>query len=285
MSDKPKFDPSQPFDPIEKPRFDPGAPFDEVTEPKMGWGEYLGRGATGALPVVGMASGAALGSAAAGPIGAVPAGAAGYAGGKEAEGILNHYLFNDEIPDTNPLRQAARVASNAGEGALYEMGGQGLAAGTKALAKPVIDTVGGALKTGAESLAENAPEMVGNAIRKGGQTFKLPFLTEKASGAIADRIAKPAEDLTRSVVNRFTGGAGESAAEGAATSTSSRGMDPFYGKARSNDPEALIPKTRGTKFEKPLSEAASRGDDAYRSMTFLLGQQYPEFRKLMSGGE
>jgi hypothetical protein len=284
MSDKPKFDPSQPFDPVEKPKFDPSQPFDEVTEPKMGWGEYVGRGATGAIPAITGAAGGAIGATAGGPVGAVGGAGLGYAGGKEMQGILNHYLFNDEIPDTNPMKQAARVANNTAEGATMEMGGQALAAGAKAVAKPVMDTVGGAVKAGAEKLADDAPEMVGNAIRKGGETFRLPFLSEKATGTIADRIAQPAEDLTRSAISRFTGRATESAAETAAPGIGDASF--WTGATRPpSEPAHVLSKVTGSQFEAPLKSALQRGDDAYRSMVFLLGQQYPQFRKLMINGQ
>lgn len=257
------------------------------TPPEMGWGEYLGRGATGALPVVGGVAGGAVGGSVSGP--AAPVGAAagaglGYAGGKELEGLANHYLFGDELPSTDLGDQATRVAGNAAEGATMEMGGQALAAGAKAVAKPVMDTVGGAVKAGAEKFADSAPEMVGNAIRKGGDTLRLPLLTEKATGAIADRIAKPAEDLTRSAISRFTGRATESAAETAAPGIGDASF--WTGATRpSSEPAHVLSKMTGSQFEAPLKSALQRGDDAYRSMVFLLGQQFPEFRKLMTDGE
>jgi hypothetical protein len=288
MSDKPKFDPSQPFEPMDKPKFDPSQPFEESKQPEMGWGEYIGRGATGTLPILGGAAAGAVGGTAAGPVGAVGGAGLGYAGGKEAEAILNHYLFNDEIPDTNPLKQAARVANNTATGAAMEMGGQSLAAGAKAVAEPVMDT----LKSGAQKLADNAPQMVGNAIRKGGETFRLPFLSEKATGAIADHVAEPAENLTRSLINRFTGTAGEGATDAAGAVAEGVPKDWFFrgGAAReaghaafvNQEPAEVIAKAANTQFAAPLQQALQRGDDAYRSMVFLLGQQYPQFRKLMT---
>lgn len=82
-------------------------------QPEMGWGEYLGRGATDALPVAGGLLG--------GYVGNVPGAALGYAGGAEAKGLLNHYAFGDELPSTNPGDQVERVAENAAEGATQQL--------------------------------------------------------------------------------------------------------------------------------------------------------------------
>jgi hypothetical protein len=91
----------------------------------MGWGEYLGRGATGAVPYVAGAGGAALGTGLGLP-GQIGGGALGYAGGKEAEQLLNHYLFGDENKPKSNMDKLKEVAGNTGEGALQEMGGMGV---------------------------------------------------------------------------------------------------------------------------------------------------------------
>jgi hypothetical protein len=82
-------------------------------KPEMGWGEYIGRGVTDALPVAGGLLG--------GYVGNVPGAALGYAGGAEAKGLLNHYAFGDEVPSTNPVDQVERVAGNAAEGATQQL--------------------------------------------------------------------------------------------------------------------------------------------------------------------
>lgn len=82
-------------------------------KPEMGWGEYLGRGVTDALPVAAMAGGGLLGG--------IPGAALGYAGGAEAKGLLNHYAFGDEVPSTKPADQVERVAGNAAEGAAQQL--------------------------------------------------------------------------------------------------------------------------------------------------------------------
>lgn len=103
--------------------------------PPMGWGEYIGRGVTDALPVAGMATGGLLGSAVAPVAGSVGGAGLGYAAGSEARGLLNHYVFGDKLPSTKPADQAERVAGNAIEGAAGEMGGQALVKGAGLLAQ------------------------------------------------------------------------------------------------------------------------------------------------------
>jgi hypothetical protein len=102
----------------------PWTKYGTAPTPEMGWGEYLGRGATDALPVAGMMGGGLLGSAAAPVAGSLAGAGLGYAGGEEAKGLLNHYLFGDELPDAAPTAQAARVGANVLEGVAGEMGGQ-----------------------------------------------------------------------------------------------------------------------------------------------------------------
>lgn len=96
-------------------------------ENKMGWGEYLGRGATAAIPYVAGAGGAtvgALGTPVAPVASTLAGGGLGYAGGKEIQSLLNHYLFGDENESTSPMDQLKRVAGSTKEGVEQEMGGQ-----------------------------------------------------------------------------------------------------------------------------------------------------------------
>lgn len=102
----------------------------------QGWGEYVGRGVTGALPVIGGAGGGMLGSSA-GPVGALGGAGLGYAGGKEAERLANGFFFGDKLPEESALDATKRVGTNVAEGAAAEAGGQALGK----VAGSAIDTV------------------------------------------------------------------------------------------------------------------------------------------------
>jgi hypothetical protein len=114
---------------------------------EMGWPEYIGRGVTGALPVLGLTAGGAAG-AELGP-GAIGTAGLGYAAGNELQGLANHYLFGDALPSTNPLDQAKRLGSGVKEGAEAELGGKVLTG----LAAPVAKYLSGKLSNLAESAA------------------------------------------------------------------------------------------------------------------------------------
>lgn len=249
--------------------------------PEMGWGESIGRGVTGSLPGIGLVGGGMIGGTTAGPLGAIGGGGLGYAGGKELEGLSNHYLFGDELPSTDLGDQALRVANNTAEGANYEMGGQILGAATKAIAEPVVDKVGSLVRTGAQNLVDKAPEMVGNGIRKAGENVRIPFLSEKATGAIANRVAEPAQNFVKSALERFTGRATEGAGEAVASTASNPEFWTGGVTRQAQEPAQVLSKVSGSQFEAPIKSALQRGDDAYRSIVFLLGQQFPEFRKMM----
>lgn len=103
-------------------------PWDSYTPPEapkeMGWGEYLGRGASDALPLAAGVIG--------GTVGGLPGGALGYAGGKQAKGLINHYAFGDELRKEDPITQ---VTGDVGEGLVQEMVGPALKAVGKIPAK------------------------------------------------------------------------------------------------------------------------------------------------------
>lgn len=129
-------------------------------QPPQGWGEYLGRAATGAIPIVTGAGAAALASET-GP-GAIPAAGAGYAAGSELKDAANHYLFGDKPADySDPMTVAGRVAKNGVIGAANEVGAQALAP----LTNPVAKYISGRLENAATSpvldKVANATNMVG----------------------------------------------------------------------------------------------------------------------------
>jgi hypothetical protein len=127
--------------------------------PEMGWGEYIGRGVTGALPVVGGAVGGMAGAAARRRCGQSAdcrrRGSLGYAGGKELERLGNHYAFGDELPDESGSDTAKRVGVNLAEGGAAEAGGQILSKAVEA-ANPVREYIANKLGGKAEKLAVNA---------------------------------------------------------------------------------------------------------------------------------
>jgi hypothetical protein len=90
---------------------------------EMGWGEYLGRGTAGALPIAMGIGGGAIGALRGGYPGAVGGGALSYAGGAEIRDLLNAYVYGDKNPSTKHLDQLKRVLGNMRDGAEQEMGG------------------------------------------------------------------------------------------------------------------------------------------------------------------
>lgn len=101
------------------------------------------------LPMVGMIGGGMAGEG----VASVPLAAAGNAAGAEAAGWLNHKIYGDEAPTYNSLADAKRIATNAGEGALAEVGGKvigkgiGLAAESPLL-KPALEGAGDMISSG-----------------------------------------------------------------------------------------------------------------------------------------
>lgn len=88
-----------------------------------GWGKKVARGAIGAVPYATGIGGAILGSEVPGP-GNIAGGALGWAGGKQIEKLLSHYLLGDELPNDSMGKQAIDAAKDVGVGALNEVGGQ-----------------------------------------------------------------------------------------------------------------------------------------------------------------
>lgn len=124
-----------------------------VPPPEESTGKKLVRGVINSLPGVGMIGGGAVGTAA-GPIGTVGGAAMGYAGGKELSSLLKQYILGDAPESAKPGDQAARVATNLKDGAMYEMGGQSIAA-----VPGLVKAGAGAVKNlAANKLGQNAVE-------------------------------------------------------------------------------------------------------------------------------
>jgi hypothetical protein len=244
--------------------------------PEMGMGEYIGRGVTGALPVVAGAAGGMAG-AAAGPLGAVAGGGFGYAGGKELERLANHYAFGDELAPEGAVDAAKRVGTNVAEGGAAEAGGQVLGKAAEAAApyvNPVSEFIGNKLASVAQTIpdaVEKTVPIVGGFL---GHATHIPG-GEVAGYSLGKAAAKPAAGLARSAVEGVFGKAAEEeaaaapaaaqAAEKAEPAAEETPRDWFFKTRKNRDPLPPRPtpappeedRPRDWFFKAPATKSAS----------------------------
>jgi hypothetical protein len=79
-----------------------------------------------AVPIVGAMGAAALAAPETGGFGAIPAGALGYAGGKQVAKAMNRYLLGDEQPAVGTGQALANAGKDVRDGLLFEVGGRAL---------------------------------------------------------------------------------------------------------------------------------------------------------------
>lgn len=150
--------------PQEKQSFAVGeAPWEKQTEEKpeeeSGLKQFARTAIDTALPVAGAIGGAAIATPGSVGLATIPAGALGYAGGKQAARIIKHHLLGDPYEETEALGLLKQTAGDVGEGVVAEAGGlvigKGLETAIPAISK-AIGNSGKSLARKAEKLAENA---------------------------------------------------------------------------------------------------------------------------------
>lgn len=104
------------------------------------------------LPVAGAVGAGMLATPESFGLATVPAGALGYATGKQGARLLNHYLLGDELPAQTASDVAIQTGGDLAEGAMGEMTGLALGKGLD-LAKTGVQKAGAALKDVAEKTA------------------------------------------------------------------------------------------------------------------------------------
>lgn len=192
---KPKFDPSQPFQEVSKPKFDPSKPFEPAPEEKEGKFD-LESSIVDQLPTLGATAGGLVG----GFLGNIPgglagAGAGGYLG-KATQNIYNSYRHPEKAPQNNldiikqPLEAGLEGTSDQ---ALGDVGGA-LIGKLLPYASKLTGPLGKKLKEMAEKLAARSLGAERGTIKKLGPEKVL----ESGRYALDNDIIKPfsnAEDL------------------------------------------------------------------------------------------
>lgn len=149
-------------------------------QPEESLGRRFTRGALDTvLPVGGAIAGGLLATPETVGLGTIPAGAAGYAGGKQLSRILKNYLLNDDIGEKDLPGLAKQTAKDLGEGALMETGGMLVGKGIEAAA-PLLAKAGGSL--GKYSRMQGA-----KAVGAGAKEFQNPALVDAIGGNAIDK--------------------------------------------------------------------------------------------------
>lgn len=281
---------------------------DQKEEPLGHWAIRKG------LPLLGTVAGGLAGEG----VASIPLAAAGNAVGSEAAGWLNHAIYDDQAPTYNSAEDAKRIAMNAGEGALTEVGGKVLGAGFNSLiAKPITSFAGGAEKlaeaaTGAPEVAQGmGRELLDNGMVKFGDTQSQiasrlseapaprdvfdPFIKKQTTlGTDFSKVADAAKDVKPD--SKMLGGVVDMGLISAAASGHPISALAGYGLKKIVAPRAMsslaatadglsqilekTPEVLG-KWAPVLAKAAARGEISLNASAYLLQQQDPEFRQKM----
>lgn len=105
------------------------------------------------LPVAGAVAAGLVATPESAGLATIPAGAAGYAGGKQAARLLRHYILGDDIGAKEVGDLAKQTVGDFGEGVLMETGGQIIAKPIE-MAAPYLKSGYQATKEGIKSFAE-----------------------------------------------------------------------------------------------------------------------------------
>lgn len=138
--------------------------FSDFDEPKkqkeQSTGEQFARTAIDTvLPVAGAIGGAAIATPGSVGLATIPAGALGYAGGKQAARILKHHIFGDPYEETEAVGLVKQTGADLLEGVATEAGGIVLGKGVQAAAPYVskmAKPVGEKIMSAADSMAARA---------------------------------------------------------------------------------------------------------------------------------
>lgn len=166
--------------------------FGPKPEPE-GLGRRLTRSALDTLPVVGGLSAGLLAAPATG-LGALPAGALGYAGGKHLARLGKHYLLGDSLETQGLIGSAIQTGKDVKEGAEFEMLGQSAAA-----IPGLIRDTGKGLKKFAEKSAVNATGATGKQASEFSEDAGRQLLDRKIVkfGDTQEKIAKRAAEAVK----------------------------------------------------------------------------------------
>lgn len=111
------------------------------------------------VPVAGAIGGAAIAAPGSVGLASIPAGAMGYAAGKQGARLLKHYLLDDPYQEDNAVDLAKQTVGDVGEGVVMETGGALLGKGVEAAAPYVskaMKPIGEKVMSTADSLAARA---------------------------------------------------------------------------------------------------------------------------------
>lgn len=157
----------------------------------------------------------------------VPAGAAGYAAGKQLSRILKHYILGDDAGASGAEGLAKQTVGDLGEGALMETTGLATGKAIEAAApyvapivKPVAEKIGNGVKAVGEKLAGTAERQAAKAVGAGAKEFEKP--------AVAQAIGRNA--LDEKIIGPFTGAEQSLSRATKAKEAAGKSMDDVYSK-------------------------------------------------------
>lgn len=153
-----------------------------------------------ALPAAGTIGGGLLASPG-GPLAQIPAGAAGYAGGKHAARLLNHYLLGDPLEAKGLIGAGIQTGKDLKEGVEFELLGQSAAA-----VPGVIASMGKGTKKFAEKAAVNSTGATGKQASEFSDDAGRQLLDRKIVrfGDSQEKIAKRAADAVKEAENQIS---------------------------------------------------------------------------------
>lgn len=190
-----------------------------------------------ALPMIGGVVGGALGSIAAGPIGAVGGAGGGYALGKAGQDLIDQYVLDKPVEAKGVVGKIGETVQNIGKGAALEAGGQALGPIVKAVSKtapvtefatkvgnPVADFIGGMFPT---RVLDKAVSGVGKMV----VDSNAPIYADKGFQAATGIASNIMERLPQSYQTLLFSAAKESPRKAAVTHFLLMQQDPNYQQA------------------------------------------------------
>ncbi len=264
----------------------------------------LGHAATSTLPGLGMIGAAALATPESFGAATIPAGALGYAGGKEAQDFINNRFLGDEAASTKPMDQVQRVGSNLISGATQTMAGQALSAVPPMLGKAADSAIEEVATN--PYMGEKAIEPMTKVINKvghlaaGGSAIHgmmhgnvgeavIGPLVSEGTSMLADKIAPMAagglEKISQMLMQTPKFAEIAKVSPQTFTALVQSISEKMQGNEKKFDQNALIQKVQGSKYSQVLQSAAQRGGHSLGAANFVLQNNDPEYRKLILGDE
>lgn len=221
--------------------FDPDKFLSETAQPKE---ESLGRRLTrSTLDTVLPVGGAVIAGLAATPeslgLATIPAGAAGYATGKQLSRVLKNYILGDDIGEKDAAGLVKQTANDLGEGAVMEAGGQIIGKAAE-LAGPYVSK--GIKKTG-EYLSDAAEKRMAKAVGAGAKEFERP----------TEALAIGRNALDKKILGPYTSAEDALLKATSAKESAGRAMDEVYSAVDKKLGPSISPLDTAVKVESELA--------------------------------